>query len=470
MALLAAGSIVVAANIAPALFGITPLARRFPWPLDAGLVLPDGHRLLGSHKTLAGLVLGVLAAATMGLAWGLAPATGAAAGLLAMAGDLASSFLKRRLGLAAGSRVPVLDQGLEALLPLLFLHHRSLVDWPGLLVVLVLFCLLAYPAAIFKARVLDTPPVPDYPRLVRSATRFKEWRACHAPIAVWQRYLNFEYVIVYEWLFTGLVRLLGLYGKGRANTARLGLTRIDLFFPHLPPAFDGYRILLLADLHADGDPELPGRLAALVSPLAVDLCLVAGDIRAKLYGPTVRAIAGLKRITRVIKAADGIFGVLGNHDCIEMIPELEDAGIVMLVNDSEPVTRGKDRLWLVGVDDPHYYKCHDLTRAFREVPAGAFIIFLAHSPELSREAAARDASLYLCGHTHGGQVRLPGLGPLFTHSRSTPRRMVSGPWQAGAMQGYTSRGVGSSTVMVRFNCEPEATVITLRQGTAPRKA
>jgi hypothetical protein len=193
-----------------------------------------------------------------------------------------------------------------------------------------------------------------------------------------------------------------------------------------------------------------------------DLCVVGGDVRMEMYGPMAPALRHLKRLLTHVRAADGIYGVLGNHDCIEMLPEFEAAGVSMLVNEAREIGRGGASFWLVGVDDPHYYRCHDLERAFRDTPAAAFTVFVAHSPELYREAARYGARLYLCGHTHGGQICLPGIGPLFTHS-SAPRFTAAGLWSHAGMTGYTSRGAGASGGPVRFNCPGEVVLITLRR-------
>ena len=117
-------------------------------------------------------------------------------------------------------------------------------------------------------------------------------------------------------------------------------------------------------------------------------------------------------------------------------------------------------------DSPHSYKTADAGEAFRDVPAQAFTIFLAHSPETYREASQFQAQLYLCGHTHGGQICLPARvkrGPILTNSRA-PRFTASGNWQYQEMQGYTSRGAGSSSIPLRFNCTSEITLITLSKG------
>jgi predicted MPP superfamily phosphohydrolase len=160
---------------------------------------------------------------------------------------------------------------------------------------------------------------------------------------------------------------------------------------------------------------------------------------------------------------EGVFGVLGNHDCIEMIPDLEDAGVCMLVNDAYAIKRNRETIWLVGVDDPHYYKAHDFKASFKGIPKGAFSIFAAHSPEVYREAAQQLVRLYLCGHTHGGQIRLPFYnGPIITHSRA-PRKIASGLWKYNGMYGYTTAGVGTSGVPLRFNCPGEVVLFTLKR-------
>jgi hypothetical protein len=145
-----------------------------------------------------------------------------------------------------------------------------------------------------------------------------------------------------------------------------------------------------------------------------------------------------------------------------MVPDLEEAGVTMLVNESWELTEGTDKIRVVGIDDPHYYKTDNFSRAFRQVPKGDFTILLAHSPEAYMSASTYHADLYLCGHTHGGQICLSPLTPLLTNSRA-PRFMASGHWNYEGMTGYTSRGAGASGVPLRFNCPGEITLITLRR-------
>jgi len=172
----------------------------------------------------------------------------------------------------------------------------------------------------------------------------------------------------------------------------------------------------------------------------------------------------LRQVVQAINASDGILGILGNHDCIEIAPDLEDCGIVMLINEAVSVRRGSQTLSVAGVDDPHYYQCHDLEKAFRDVAPHDFSILLAHSPEIIYSINGQKIDLCLCGHTHGGQICLPRIGPVFTHCH-TPRRYISGLWRYGDTVGFTSRGAGSSGLPVRFNCPPEIVMLTLNRRT-----
>ena len=117
-------------------------------------------------------------------------------------------------------------------------------------------------------------------------------------------------------------------------------------------------------------------------------------------------------------------------------------------------------VWVIGVDDPHYYGCDDLPGALESVPSEAFKILLVHSPEIIEKAEAAGIDLYLCGHTHGGQICLPLLGPLISNSNCA-RKYTRGQWQYKHLQGYTSPGVGTSGVPVRFFCPPELGLIEL---------
>jgi hypothetical protein len=149
--------------------------------------------------------------------------------------------------------------------------------------------------------------------------------------------------------------------------------------------------------------------------------------------------------------------VLGNHDSIRMVPGMEDLDIRVLLNESVRLERHGAMIHLAGIDDAHYYRVDNLHKAANDIPQEAVSLLLSHTPEPFRNAAHADFKLMLCGHTHGGQICLPGGIPLITDA-DCPRAYVRGPWRYHDLVGYTSVGAGSSIVDVRLNCLPEITL------------
>ena len=258
-----------------------------------------------------------------------------------------------------------------------------------------------------------------------------------------------------------VLRLTGKLEEARQATLDYRIHRAEFVLPGLPVQFDNYRILHLSDLHIDQIVDGGQALFSTISSLDFDLCVLTGDYRFDTYGPYEDTLKGMERLLPVLDCPDGVIGILGNHDIIEMLPYLESLGITMLMNEVTTVQRGDQHLWIAGLDDCHYYQVADLQGARAPIPAGAADVLLVHSPELIAEADSAGVSLYLCGHTHGGQVCLPGGIPLITNARCA-RRYARGTWRAENMQGYTSSGVGSSGIPVRVNCPPEIALHTLR--------
>jgi predicted MPP superfamily phosphohydrolase len=257
-----------------------------------------------------------------------------------------------------------------------------------------------------------------------------------------------------------VLRAAGLYSRGVHKALEPRLRPLRLEFESLPTSFDGFRILHLADLHIDGLPGLAEVVADVIADVAVDLCVMTGDYRFKAYGPCDGVYRGLRAILSAVRAQHGVFGILGNHDESEIAVELEKMGVRMLINESLAITRDGSSLWMIGVDDPHCYGCDDLEGALEGVPEDGFKILLAHTPELYENASTRGIRLYVCGHTHAGQIRLPLIGEVFRNA-DCPRAYAQGEWQHRAMLGHTSAGVGCSVLPVRYNCAPEIPVIEL---------
>lgn len=264
------------------------------------------------------------------------------------------------------------------------------------------------------------------------------------------------------------LRFTGLYHRGVRNALTPVVKQVHFSFAHLPDAFDGFTILHLTDLHIDGLDTLAERLAATLQHLDVDLCVFTGDYQFGVSGSCDGVYAPMARLLDSIQSRHGVLGVLGNHDRAEMVPHFEHMGMQMLLNHAVEIRHEQESesLWIVGVDDPHHYGCDDLPGAIQGIPEDAFSVLLVHTPELIQDAHAHGIDLYLCGHTHGGQIRFPLLGPLVTMVNS-PRKYAHGVWAYHSVQGYTNHGAGSSGVPVRFNCPPEIGLITLHQIPVP---
>jgi predicted MPP superfamily phosphohydrolase len=257
------------------------------------------------------------------------------------------------------------------------------------------------------------------------------------------------------------LKLTGLYWRARQNAERVTVKRNELKFAALPERFDGYTILHISDMHVDTSEAAMERLVALVDGLHYDLCVLTGDYRGKTFGPFDAALAGVAKVRARLKPP--VYGVLGNHDTIQMVPAMEAMGIKMLLNECEMIARDSERVYLAGIDDAHFFRVDNIEKAAAQIPKGAFSILLSHTPEIYRQAAHANFDLMLCGHTHGGQLCLPGSIPIKLEA-VLPRRMGAGAWHYRDMSGYTSVGAGSSVIAVRLNCPPEVTLHRLRRG------
>ncbi|RMJ04499.1 MULTISPECIES: metallophosphoesterase [Marinobacter] len=259
------------------------------------------------------------------------------------------------------------------------------------------------------------------------------------------------------------LKALGLFNRAQANSRILKTAANTFTVPNLPPAFDGFRILHLTDLHVDMDEHNLQAVIRQIQPLEYDLCVLTGDYRQLTWGPIDASLDGMARLRDAIRG--DAYAVLGNHDSVRMVPALEDMGYRLLMNEMTPLERAGETVYLSGIDDAHYYKAHNLHKAGDDIPIGGVSLLLSHTPEVWREAAHAGYDLFLCGHTHGGQLCLPGGIPV-TLDSDCPRHLGRGFWRVNGMQGYTSPGSGTSVLNVRLNCPPEVTLHTLTRGPA----
>jgi predicted MPP superfamily phosphohydrolase len=257
-----------------------------------------------------------------------------------------------------------------------------------------------------------------------------------------------------------VLRLTGLYGRGLRNAERVELRHNVIKLARLPPSFDGFGILHISDMHADMSQGAMRRVIELVDGMRYDICALTGDFRGKTFGPFDASLEGVARVRSHLTGP--VYGVLGNHDTIRMVPALEQMEIRILLNESETIARGDERIHLAGIDDAHFYRVDNIEKAAAGIPDGALSILLSHTPEIYRQAAHAGFRLILAGHTHGGQICLPGSIPI-TLDSTLPRRLGAGAWKYHDMIGYTSVGAGSSIIPVRINCRPEITLHHLQR-------
>ncbi len=263
---------------------------------------------------------------------------------------------------------------------------------------------------------------------------------------------------------------LGTYSLIEPSIVRL--RRLELAFCNLPDSFDGFTILHLSDLHAGKMGFREQRARKLLEGLSVDICVITGD-----FGTDYRSPQIIRNILSGVEISCGTHTVFGNterklHLNLERLrSELTAADFNHLENSSIQLCKGNDAIALVGIDDP-FSEADNIDAAFAGVNAKGFVIALSHCPSAAPTLIDRGANLILSGHTHGGQVRLPGVGLLWTHMREN-QALADGVYPAQRLSNVlgrrisdavlvVSRGLGTSRFPIRFMCLPEMHVITLR--------
>ncbi len=237
---------------------------------------------------------------------------------------------------------------------------------------------------------------------------------------------------------------------------RILLEQSELRIVGLPRALDGLRIGLITDIHVsptvpDEDVRTAVRLLAEARP---DLVALGGDYVTDF--DTTRAVPAAEMLAPLANAPLGALAVLGNHDDDRVVPAaLVSRGFTVLRDARTRLTIRGEAVDIAGL---RYWtrRVGDVAAVLRG--AGPTTFLLAHDPRRLREAAALDVQLVLAGHTHGGQVVLPGLGAIA--ARRFP--VVAGPATEGNCTLFVSRGVGTVVAPVRINCPPEVSVLTLR--------
>lgn len=248
------------------------------------------------------------------------------------------------------------------------------------------------------------------------------------------------------------------------ETSAIQETHITLRVPNLAPAFEGFTITQISDLHIHAFGDVERRLVHMLQSQPQQLIAITGD-----FVDDDSGIDAAMRVVNALLAEFGVWAVPGNVDYYgeyddsnrpPIFARLRRAGVRLLLNEhGSVVQRGGEQLSLLGVDDP-VHNFADIGAALQGLPAHAPRILLAHSPDIAMYDEMAQISLALVGHTHGGQIRLPLIPPALDHSPAS-QIYPAGFYRVGPAQLYVNRGIGTSHIPLRFGCEPEITYVRL---------
>jgi len=241
------------------------------------------------------------------------------------------------------------------------------------------------------------------------------------------------------------------------------INEIEIRIPGIDTRLSELTVIQISDLHLHDFGIREKWIIRTINNLNADLIVVTGDLIDKREAADYAI-----RFISELRAKIGIFIIFGNWDhwsginITEFKKKLEATGATVLVNEHVEIEFNNTWFYLIGVDDPHI-GLDDLETAMPKMNSRLKIL-LAHSPEIIDKAASAGIHLVLCGHTHGGQVVIPLLGPLFLPVRPEYRKYSSGLFRVDNTYLYVNRGLGTSILPIRFLCPPEITVVKIIRG------
>ena len=272
--------------------------------------------------------------------------------------------------------------------------------------------------------------------------------------------------------------LFGSLYSTQVEPSWIEVTELDVRLPGLPDPLSPLTIAQLSDFHLGPyvSAEDVRRSVGMANALGADLVVLTGDFVYRSAGYSAACAQELA----ALYARRGVYAALGNHDvwtdADQVATNLSNAGIRVLRNERLPLTLGDTDLWLLGIEDTGYAggsfsdfraiwqpAADDLALMLEAIPADAPRLLLVHNPDFTEMLPEGRIDLVLCGHTHGGQVRLPLLGPPVVPScfgQKYASGLVAGP----RTNVYVNRGIGLIPPPIRFNCRPEITMFRLTTG------
>jgi uncharacterized protein len=247
---------------------------------------------------------------------------------------------------------------------------------------------------------------------------------------------------------------------------------IEVRLARLPEAFQGFRIAQITDIHFGPymDQSSLERAVRLAQEFQPDLLALTGDFVSRPFRQRngVEGARNAEPCADVFARWKGVpmIAVLGNHDHWNnpdmVAASLAKRGILVLRNGAQAIERENQVLWVAGIDDALEGRA-DLGQAIAKIPRTAATILFAHEPDFADHAAKYPVDLQLSGHSHGGQVRIPGIGPIILPAMA--HKYHTGLNRVGRLQVFTSHGIGVINPPVRLNCPPKVSLLTLQKDT-----
>ncbi len=264
----------------------------------------------------------------------------------------------------------------------------------------------------------------------------------------------------------------GALGKGLYEPHETTVSQVGVTLKRLPAAFNGLRIAQLSDIHFNSFMTRGhlDKVIELTNAQKPDLAMLTGDFVTASHGRdrTARAEQAwpCANMLRQVETPLGCFAVLGNHDHdtnADVVAEALSTGgrIQVLRNRAVALERDGARLWLAGVDDVTAHRARP-EGTLRGVPKQECTVVAVHEPDFADEMRKFPVDFQMSGHSHGGQIRFPGVGALYLPPGA--KKYPLGHYQFGEFQLYTNRGIGVIGLPMRFLCPPEITVFTLKAG------
>ncbi len=263
-------------------------------------------------------------------------------------------------------------------------------------------------------------------------------------------------------LFLSFLTMAGLVGYGFWESFQVRLVHYELRSRRLRADSD-FRIAHISDLHMTRLGLREQRALDLIKGFRPDVIALTGDLI-----PLGKGIEAAEKFLKELSKVAPVFAVEGNSEVMNGVSKhfarvLRESGGYWLNNEAVQFREG---IWIAGTADPHWHR-DDIVKTLAAVPEDAFCILLSHSPDVACYPEAKAADLILCGHTHGGQIRLPLIGPLYIRARCIPKAWAWGKHELTEKTTLvTTSGVGTTRLPLRFLCPPEVVGLTIKPSTS----